>query len=160
MICKQCYTDKELNESNFYKSTSKFGWDKTCKVCRAENVKNKPKNKNNKKSKFQKDRHGYINPTTPIPIKKFGEDGYGGKWNFDITKLTNDQLTFAKQNGLINHMSKSRTPCYQVKQVNLLNMQLFCDFINLDRKAIITFEHDKPVYVVNLYHQDIVRMLK
>lgn len=158
--CKACKQEKEL--ILFAKSkTCKDGYDTTCKQCRKEQNKER-KNNRNKKSK-QNLKVGFINPTHPIPVKKFADDGYGGKWKFDITKLTNDQLTFAKQHGLINHMSKSRIPCYQVKHVNLVSMQLFCDFVGMNRKAIIHFDKEenvKPVYVVNLYHQNIRMVLR
>lgn len=158
--CKQCYKSKELNESNFYRVISKFGWDKTCKDCRAENRINKPKKKDKKKSKFQKDRHGYINPAHPIPIKLTTMDGFGGYYRFDVTRVkksleTNNMLYYQK-----NHMVNRKFKCLQVKCADKLTIDNFCTSINMNIDAIIPFEKLYGlVYVVNLFHPDILRIV-
>lgn len=158
--CKQCYKSKELNESNFYRAISKFGWDKTCKDCRAENRNNKPKKKDKKKSKFQKDRHGYINPVHPIPIKLTTMDGFGGYYKFDVTRVkqslnANNMLHYQK-----NHMVNRKFKCLQVKHENRELMVNFVNMINMSPDAIITFDKpDGSVYAVNLFHPDILKVV-
>jgi hypothetical protein len=158
MECKQCHIEKELNEDNFYKSTSKFGWDKTCKVCRKKNV--DTKNKINKKYPGYRKVKDLINPTHPIPLKLTSQDGFGGYYRFDFEKLKND-LSFAKSNGQKNHMVKRSTRCWQVKDTDEISMMVFCDYIGMSREAIIKFDKiDHSMYVVNLYHPRILEVMQ
>lgn len=157
-ICKICGLEKIINADNFYKTKSKLGFDTTCKSCRLNNKKNKPKKDSKRKSK-QNLKVGFINPANPIPIKKMSEDGYGGKWKFDIDQLQNNN-EFARLNGQYNHMSKSRIPCWQVKTTELDKLKIFCFYIEMNEKSIIEFpKSDKTVYVVNLYHKDILQVV-
>lgn len=158
MNCKKCGIDKEVTE--FYKSTSKFGYDKTCKVCRAEIRKVKPKVKKSKKSKYRPVRK-LINPEHPIPVKLVSEDGFGGKWKFDIEQLKKRVLNWTKENGQKNHMVKRSSKCWQVKTDDFDKIITFCDSIMMSRKAIIEFpKADKSVYVVNLYHPRILEIVR
>lgn len=158
-VCKICGLEKIINTDNFYKTKSKLGFDTTCKSCRLNNKKNKPK-KGSKRKYKQNLKVGFINPIHPIPVKKTSEDGYGGKWKFDIDNLQKNN-EFARLNGQHNRMSKSRYPCWQVKVDDFDKIITFCDTISMSRKSIIEFpKSDKTVYVVNLYHKNILQVVK
>jgi len=157
MNCKKCGIDKEVTE--FHKSTSKFGYDKTCKMCRVEIRKSKPKVKTSKKSKYRPVRK-LINPEHPIPVKMVGEDGFGGKWNFDIEQVKRNR-EFVKEHGQKNYMVKRSKRCLQVKTDSFDKIVTFCDSVSMSKKAIIEFpKTDKTMYVVNLFHPNILEVLR
>lgn len=165
MQCKQCLKEKELNEGNFYRAISKFGWDKTCKDCRAENRSNKPKPVKTKKVKKAPVKYrkckSLINPAKPIPIKLTTMDGFGGYYRFDVTRVkqslnANNMLHYQK-----NHMVNRKFKCLQVKHENRELMVNFVNMIDMSTDAIITFDKpDGSVYAVNLFHPDILRIVK
>lgn len=150
--CTNCGKSKNLDE--FKKNgKSKDGLRNKCIDCEQ-----KLKNKKNSKHKYRKT-FKLINPDNPIPIKLSSEDGYGGKWKFDINKLK-QHLNFAKQQGQKNYMVNRKFKCFQVKSTDVIAMRVFCDYIGMSRQAIITFDKpDKSVYVVNLYHSDILKVV-
>lgn len=158
--CKNCGLTKELSE--YYKSpNSKDGFHGQCKDCiKSKSKRLKPSKKKSKEPviKYRKTK-GLILPDNPIPIKFTTEDGFGGKWKFDMNKLK-QHLNFAKQQGQKNHMVNRKFKCWQVKSTDVIAMRVFCDYIGMSRQAIITFDKpDKSVYVVNLYHPDILKVV-
>lgn len=165
MKCKQCYIEKELNEDNFYKSASTFGWDKTCKVCRADNHKQKAKLKNNlgkskSKVKYRKTK-SLINPK--IPIKLTSQDGFGGYYRYDANRLSEPLInSFIRENGIL-HRNK-RYSILQVKSKNKQQMLDFAQCIDMSANGVIHIQREigkecLETYVVNLMGNNIRQVI-
>lgn len=143
--CANCGIDKELSAFNRHPKT-KDGLHTWCKECF---YKARDKRKEELKIEYK--------------TLNYGDDGYGGKWYFDINRLNEPLLkTFAQTHGQV--MSK-RKKIYQIKSKNKQQITDFATCIGMSENGIIFIEREPgkehlECFVVNLYHQDIVSALK
>lgn len=157
--CKTCGIEKEFEK--FYACPGcKDGYHGSCKEC--EKLKAKAAKPVIRKTKVEyRPTKKLINPTNPIPVKLVGEDGFGGKWNFDIEQLEKRIFGWSKANGQKNHMVRRNLKCWQIKTDDYRKIELFCETISMNKRAIIEFpKTDKTVYVVNLFHPNILEVLR
>lgn len=165
MECNQCGVEKELNKDNYYETNTKFGWDKTCKICRLinqNNRRNKIKNKGKSKSevKYRKTKD-LVEPK--IPIKLTFQDGFGGYYFYDANRLSEPLInSFIREHGILH-----RNKHYLILQVKSQNKQQMLDFaqcIDMSVNGVIHIQREPgkehlEAYVVNLMGKNIRQVL-
>lgn len=144
--CNICKVEK--SNDKFKKSgKSKDGLQNTCMACKKQQKRQANNLKYQKTTKL-------INPDNPIPLKLVGQDGFGGKWSYDLARLKEPlMLAFAQQYGYV--LSK-RKGIYQLKSKSEQQLKDFVVSIGMSDKSVykIQRESDKQhleCYVVNLY---------